>query len=88
MGFSMGGYVAAAFAATHPDLVAGVVMGACAHDTHTTTWKLVGYMSQAVYAVCSPRTKSQVSSLGTATLQTTLQCSCPTYKLYQPSYRA
>jgi pimeloyl-ACP methyl ester carboxylesterase len=61
MGFSMGGYVAAAFAATHPDLVAGLVMGACAHDTHTTTWKLVGYMSQAVYAVCSPKTKSQVS---------------------------
>lgn len=61
MGFSMGGYVAAALAATHPDLVAGVVMGACAHDTHTTTWKMVGYMSQAVYAVCSPKTKSQVS---------------------------
>lgn len=66
MGFSMGGYVAAAFAATHPDLVAGVVMGACAHDAHTTTWKLVGYMSQAVYAVCSHKTKSQVRHQGSA----------------------
>ena len=51
MGFSMGGYVAAAFAATYPDLMAGVVMGACGHDPHTTTWKMVGKLAEFVYKV-------------------------------------
>lgn len=60
MGFSMGGYVAAAFAATHPEMCAGVVMGACCHDCHTLKWKLVGHMAEAVYAVCSDKTKSEV----------------------------
>jgi len=38
MGFSMGGYVAAALAASHPDLMAGVVIAAAAHDCHTLSW--------------------------------------------------
>lgn len=58
MGFSMGGYVAAAFAAAHPELLAGVVLGACGHDTHTAMWQLIGRMAEAVYALCSPKTKS------------------------------
>eukprot|EP00775_Hariotina_reticulata_P012948 gene12948-13076_t len=59
MGFSMGGYVAAAFAAAHPDLMAGVVIAAAAHDCHTLSWKLVGKAAECVYAVCSPKVKSQ-----------------------------
>lgn len=58
MGFSMGGYIAAAFAAAHPDMIAGVLMGACAHNAHTTTWKLVGKLAEFVYKVCSYKTKS------------------------------
>lgn len=58
MGFSMGGYVAAAFAAKHPELTAGVVMCACAHDAHTTTWTMVGRLAELVYALCSYKTKS------------------------------
>jgi pimeloyl-ACP methyl ester carboxylesterase len=61
MGFSMGGYVAAAFAARYPHLLAGVLLGACAHDAHTIKWQLVGKMAEAVYAVCSYKTKSQVT---------------------------
>jgi pimeloyl-ACP methyl ester carboxylesterase len=61
MGFSMGGYVAAAFAARYPELLAGVLLGACAHDAHTFKWQLVGKMAEAVYAVCSYKTKSQVT---------------------------
>jgi len=60
MGFSMGGYVAAAFAAAHPELLAGVLLGACCHDAHTLTWQLVGRMAEVVYKVCSDRTKAQV----------------------------
>lgn len=59
MGFSMGGYVTAAFAARHPDLVCGVVLGGCCHDTHTFMWGLIGRLAELVYAVCSPKTKSQ-----------------------------
>lgn len=59
MGFSMGGYVAAAFAAAHPELLAGVLLGACCHDAHTLTWQLVGRMAEVVYKVCSDRTKAQ-----------------------------
>lgn len=58
MGFSMGGYVVAAFAARHPELTAGVVMAACAHDAHTATWKMVGKMAEWVYAGCSYKTKA------------------------------
>ena len=58
MGFSMGGYVTAAFAAAYPDLTAGVLLGACAHNAHTFTWKMVGMMAEGVYAVCSDKTKS------------------------------
>lgn len=60
MGFSMGGYVAAAFAAAHPEMCAGVVMGACAHDCHNFKWKMVGHMAEAVYNVCADKTKSEV----------------------------
>lgn len=60
MGFSMGGYVAAAFAAKYPELVAGVVLGGCSHDAHTWKWTLIGRMAEMVYAVCSPKTKSEV----------------------------
>lgn len=58
MGFSMGGYVAAAFAAAHPELTAGVLMAACAHDAHTCTWKMVGRSAELVYKMCSYKTKS------------------------------
>lgn len=58
MGFSMGGYVTAAFAAAHPELTAGVLLGACAHDAHTFTWKMVGHLAELVYKVCSYKTKS------------------------------
>jgi pimeloyl-ACP methyl ester carboxylesterase len=54
----MGGYVAAAYAAAHPGHVAGVVLGACAHDTHTRAWKLLGHVSEFVYRLCSYRTKA------------------------------
>ncbi len=58
MGFSMGGYVAAAFAAAHPDRVAGVLLGACSHDAHTCTLRMVGKMAELVYIMCSYKTKS------------------------------
>ena len=58
MGFSMGGFVAAAFAAAHPEMMAGVVLGACAHNAHTGTWKMIGHMANLVYKVCSYKTKS------------------------------
>lgn len=64
MGFSMGGYITAAFAARHPDLVTGVVLGGCCHDTHTFMWRLIGRLAELVYAVCSPKTKSQVCVVG------------------------
>lgn len=70
MGFSMGGYVTAGFAAAHPDLVAGVVMGACCHDCHTFKWSIIGHLAEGVYAVCSDKTKSQVS--GVAQLEQSL----------------
>lgn len=60
MGFSMGGYVAAAFAARHPELVCGVLMGACCHDAHSASWKMVGRLAELVYKLCSYKTKSQV----------------------------
>lgn len=63
MGFSMGGYVAAAFAAAHPELLAGVLMGACCHDAHTLTWQLMGRMAELVYKMCSDRTKAQVGDV-------------------------
>ncbi|KAF6253263.1 Alpha/Beta hydrolase protein [Scenedesmus sp. NREL 46B-D3] len=58
MGFSMGGFVAAAFAAGHPELAAGVVMVACAHDAHTATWRMVRRSAEMVYRMCSYKTKS------------------------------
>lgn len=60
MGFSIGGYITAAFAARHQDLVTGVVLVGCCNDTHTFMWRLIGRLAELVYAVCSPKTKSQV----------------------------
>lgn len=75
MGFSMGGYVTAAFAAAHPDMVCGVLLAACAHDTHTLTWKLVGKTAEAVYRLCSYKTKSQVRACGGASGRKTARAS-------------
>ena len=58
IGFSMGGYIAAAFAAAHPDLIAGCVLSGCAHDTTGLFWYAVGRFADAVYAACSYKTKS------------------------------
>lgn len=60
MGFSMGGYITAAFAATYPELLAGVLLGGCCRDTHSLKWQLPGQLVQAVHALSSYRTKSQV----------------------------
>jgi pimeloyl-ACP methyl ester carboxylesterase len=52
-GFSMGGYVTAAYAAAHPEVMAGALLGACAHDTHTRSWRMMGNVADFVYKVCS-----------------------------------
>jgi pimeloyl-ACP methyl ester carboxylesterase len=60
MGFAMGGYIAAAFAAAHPDLLAGVLMGGCCTDAHSLRWQLLARMTQATLALRTYRAKSQV----------------------------
>ncbi|GBF94565.1 hypothetical protein Rsub_06680 [Raphidocelis subcapitata] len=57
-GFSMGGYAAAAYAAAHPERVAGAILSGCAHDTTTLFWTAVGRFADVVYAACSYKTKS------------------------------
>lgn len=57
-GFSMGGFVTAAFAAQHPELLAGAVLAACAHNARTFSWRVMGHLSDFVYKVCSYETKS------------------------------
>ena len=50
--------MAAAYAAAHPERVAGAILSGCAHDTTTLFWTAVGRFADGVYAACSYKTKS------------------------------
>jgi pimeloyl-ACP methyl ester carboxylesterase len=65
MGFSMGGYIAAAFAARYPHLLAGVLLGGCCHDMHNIKSQLMGRIAAALCRMRSYRTRSQVGPLWT-----------------------
>lgn len=69
MGFGMGGYVAAAFAAKYSDVLAGVLMGGCCHDEHNIGSQLLHRVAGALYRMCSYRKRSQVSAAD--------MCQCP-----------
>lgn len=67
-GFSMGGYVTAAYAAAHPEVMAGALLGACAHDTHTRSWRMMGNVADFVYKVCCATAVVHVQAAKSAAL--------------------